>query len=295
MRKWKFGASFALILTVALTAPAGVRWIRQRLLLARLATVRAAANQPFTIRQRTTITGPHAGPDPVDVEHRVTATRSDGAHVDQIEDLKKGWVTRRIQLPTGVVATVYDEIKVVSTIQETPTQVAGRLGMALDPSAGCTAQRNGLATLDRRRVLGYEDILGISAAKIVDDSGMLTWRAPELGCAEVKLLVDWGNGAGLIESRLKSRLASPIRAGLPYHPTIGKPRPRRLSPSTCVLVRCLNRKSRKFLLTGLMPTSSTLSIDRPRATKVRMYVWRSPTGSIASKLRLTESPCATKP
>lgn len=154
--------------------------------------VRAATNpQPFTIQQHNEITGPRVGQSAV-FEIRTIAVRSDGSRADLTKEPRKGWITRDLEFSNGKIQKIYDEVKVFSTMQLSPSENDSRLKSRRDLSSNCLTPIGGKSREARpSRLLGSDMRFGISVVKVFTGSNLTVLMAPSLGCVTVEHVVDW--------------------------------------------------------------------------------------------------------
>ena len=176
------------IAAVALVAVAPTS-LRRALVQQRLYAA-AKPVQPFTIQQHDEVKETNVG-YAANIEVRTIAVRGDGSRVQVIREPGKGWVSREIRFITGLYQTVYDEVRVVSTVQLTTEEQLRRLNSPADPANNCLTTMDGTQAKSVNVLQGEESRFGIRVNRILQGDGFTVWKAPSLGCTTVEHYVDW--------------------------------------------------------------------------------------------------------
>jgi hypothetical protein len=161
-----------------------------RVFLFLIAFEAAAAVPAYTLSQHSKSTGGPKGD--VIMESRTTGQRSDGSRVTRTANPINGYLDRKITLASGLELTVYDEVKVVSTVQTDP---AHPRRVIRTPNSGCLLPEKG-TLMELGMISGQETIGGIQTNKIV--GGWTYWYAPSLQCELIQQEADFKDSKTLL-------------------------------------------------------------------------------------------------
>jgi len=175
--------------------------------------------------------------EPVLLGESMRAVRSDGSSLESSTTYRLNRTVydqqRLLQLPGGVRIRT-DEQLALMTATRNAEEDGARARQQLDPMRSCAASREG-GEINPPPIVTSEMLLGYQTYRIVIDAHRYRntfWRAPALGCAELRMLGEKMDVHSGLVDETADRTAVEIRAGQPDPTLFELPRGfRNVSPS----------------------------------------------------------------
>lgn len=210
------------VVTLALTSIAATAVIRHWNIIPIVRAQTGILPPPQTVELQEFVW--RTGTRPALVYERTLAVRTDGSsyQYDRYHRTQRGSGDEIVSTPEishsqtllslqgGIRAEIAHEVKTMS-VTKGPNADAWRDGERWDPRTGCTVRFDGHTAAYSART--QEDWLGYESTKLfVDDTSMVVtvWRAPKLGCTELRRLAEFRGPDGHITDVSDLRAVSVI-------------------------------------------------------------------------------------
>ncbi len=171
------------------------------------------ATQPFLATLQESVVGP-AGRQAQGMK-LTTALRADGSTVEIIH--VNATAEGRLRLASGLSVDYERQSQLKSSMQFSAAESKQKMDSRLDPASGCLRTIAGYA--DAGSVpAGREKLSGEDVYKIVQDSKTVTmtvWRAPALGCLELRRIAQFKDATGAVKDSSELVLTSLARQDPP--------------------------------------------------------------------------------
>jgi hypothetical protein len=156
--------------------------------------------KPFTIMSKSTVSFPDGHTESGDSQ-TWTSDKDRQAHRTTFYNGKTGVVDiDEIEIRAGVTRTVINTVtKSKTTTWYGPGYMTNVWAGSIDPGSNClNLYRGTAASTYSMEVDGFEEDNGVRLIRMKSSSNpsatTLTWRAPDYGCAPVKMIYDWKEG-----------------------------------------------------------------------------------------------------